>query len=85
MLIPVALFGQAIGTAAYPFMARLVAEEKMEEMNNLLSGVGPILGAGNDVNKVKAAADAWEPRIIASLTAIEAKMTENNWTQVSGN
>jgi putative peptidoglycan lipid II flippase len=37
MLIPVALFGQAIGTAAYPFMARLVAEEKIEEMNNLLN------------------------------------------------
>ena len=37
MLIPVALFGQAIGTAAYPFMARLVAEEKMEEMNDLLN------------------------------------------------
>ena len=37
MLIPVAIFGQAIGTAAYPFMARLVAEEKMEEMNDLLN------------------------------------------------
>ena len=37
MLIPVAIFGQAIGTAAYPFMARLVAEERMEEMNNLLN------------------------------------------------
>jgi putative peptidoglycan lipid II flippase len=37
MLIPVAIFGQAIGTAAYPFMARLVAEEKVAEMNNLLN------------------------------------------------
>jgi len=37
MLIPVALFGQAIGTAAYPFMARLVAEKKIEEMNNLMN------------------------------------------------
>ena len=37
MLIPVALFGQAIGTASYPFMARLVAEEKLAEMNNLLN------------------------------------------------
>ncbi|MGD8882882.1 MAG: murein biosynthesis integral membrane protein MurJ [Desulfobacterales bacterium] len=37
MLIPVALFGQAIGTAAYPFMARLVVEEKMAEMNHLLN------------------------------------------------
>ena len=37
MLIPVALFGQAIGTAAYPFMARLVAEKKTEEMNHLLN------------------------------------------------
>ncbi|MGD2186810.1 MAG: murein biosynthesis integral membrane protein MurJ [Desulfobacterales bacterium] len=37
MLIPVALFGQAIGTAVYPFMARLVAEKKIGEMNNLLN------------------------------------------------
>jgi putative peptidoglycan lipid II flippase len=37
MLIPVALFGQAIGTAVYPFLARLVAENNLEEMNNLLN------------------------------------------------
>jgi putative peptidoglycan lipid II flippase len=37
MLIPVSIFGQAIGTAAYPFMARLVAEGKTEEMNDLLN------------------------------------------------
>ncbi len=37
MLIPVALFGQAIGTAVYPFLARLVAESKLAEMNNLLN------------------------------------------------
>jgi putative peptidoglycan lipid II flippase len=37
MLIPVALFGQAVGTASFPFMARLVAENKMEEMNRLLN------------------------------------------------
>ena len=37
MLIPVALFGQAIGTAVYPFLARLVAENKLAEMNNLLN------------------------------------------------
>ncbi len=37
MLIPVALFGQAIGTAVYPFLARLVAENNFEDMNNLLN------------------------------------------------
>ena len=37
MLIPVALFGQAIGTAVYPFLARLVAEKNLEEMNRLLN------------------------------------------------
>jgi putative peptidoglycan lipid II flippase len=37
MLIPVALFGQAVGTASFPFMARLVAENKIEEMNRLLN------------------------------------------------
>jgi putative peptidoglycan lipid II flippase len=37
MLIPVAIFGQAIGTAAYPYMARLVADKKMAEMNSLLN------------------------------------------------
>lgn len=37
MLIPVALFGQAIGTAVYPFLARLVAENNLEEMNRLLN------------------------------------------------
>jgi putative peptidoglycan lipid II flippase len=44
MLIPVAIFGQAIGTASYPFMARLVAEEKMEEMNDLLNSTLRYLG-----------------------------------------
>ncbi len=37
MLIPVALFGQAIGTAVYPFFARLVAENNLAEMNTLLN------------------------------------------------
>lgn len=37
MLILAALFGQAIGTAAFPFMARLVAENKFGEMNHLLN------------------------------------------------
>jgi putative peptidoglycan lipid II flippase len=36
-LLPVALFGQAVGTASFPFMARLVAENKMTEMNRLLN------------------------------------------------
>ncbi len=37
MLIPVALFGQAVGTASFPFMARLVAEKKIAELNGLLN------------------------------------------------
>ena len=37
MLIPVALFGQAVGTAVYPFLARLVAENNLTEMNRLLN------------------------------------------------
>jgi len=38
MLILVGLFGQALGTASFPFMAKLVAERKIEEMNRLLNG-----------------------------------------------
>jgi putative peptidoglycan lipid II flippase len=37
MLILVGLFGQAVGTASFPFMSRLVAEDRMEEMNRLLN------------------------------------------------
>jgi putative peptidoglycan lipid II flippase len=37
MLILVGLFGQAAGTASYPFLARLVAENKLDEMNRLLN------------------------------------------------
>jgi putative peptidoglycan lipid II flippase len=33
----VAFFGQALGVASYPFMARLVAENKLAEMNQLLN------------------------------------------------
>ena len=34
--ILVGLFGQAVGTASYPFMSRLAAEGRMAEMNRLL-------------------------------------------------
>ena len=37
MLILVGLFGQAVGTASYPFMSRLVAEGRLNEMNRLLN------------------------------------------------
>lgn len=37
MLLLVAFFGQAVGVASYPFMARLVAENKLAEMNQLLN------------------------------------------------
>ena len=36
--IPIALIGQAAGVASYPFMARLYAEGKREEMNRMLTG-----------------------------------------------
>ena len=37
MLILVGVFGQAVGTASFPFMAKLAAEKKMDEMNRLLN------------------------------------------------
>jgi putative peptidoglycan lipid II flippase len=37
MLILVAFFGQAVGVASFPFMARLAAEKKLTEMNQLLN------------------------------------------------
>lgn len=38
MLILVGLFGQAVGVASYPFMAKLAAQGKMAELNDLLNG-----------------------------------------------
>jgi len=43
MLVLVAFFGQAVGTASFPFMARLAAEKKVREMNNLLNTTLKIL------------------------------------------
>jgi putative peptidoglycan lipid II flippase len=37
MLILVGLFGQAVGVASYPFLARMAAEGRIEEMNRLLN------------------------------------------------
>jgi putative peptidoglycan lipid II flippase len=37
MLILVGLFGQAVGTASFPFLARLAAEKKLNDMNRLLN------------------------------------------------
>ena len=37
MLLLVAFFGQAVGVASYPFMARLVVEDKMQQLNELLN------------------------------------------------
>jgi putative peptidoglycan lipid II flippase len=37
MLILVGFFGQAVGTASFPFLARLAAENKLDEMNRLLN------------------------------------------------
>lgn len=38
MLLLVALFGQAVGVASFPFLARLAAQGKFGEMNRLLNG-----------------------------------------------
>jgi putative peptidoglycan lipid II flippase len=37
MLILVAFFGQAVGVASFPFMARMAAENQVKEMNQLLN------------------------------------------------
>ena len=37
MLLLVAFFGQAVGVASYPFMARLVVEDKIQQLNELLN------------------------------------------------
>lgn len=37
MLMLVAFFGQAVGVASYPFMARMAAEGRMDDMNQLLN------------------------------------------------
>ena len=39
LFIPVGLFGQAAGMAAFPFMARMVAENRIADMNQLLNRV----------------------------------------------
>jgi len=36
-LLLVAFFGQAVGVASYPFMARLVVEDKIQQLNELLN------------------------------------------------
>ena len=37
MLLLVAFFGQAVGVASYPYMARLVAEDNLQQLNELLN------------------------------------------------
>jgi putative peptidoglycan lipid II flippase len=37
MLILVGIFGQAVGTATYPFMARLAEENRLDELNRLMN------------------------------------------------
>jgi putative peptidoglycan lipid II flippase len=37
MLLLVAFFGQAVGVASYPYMARLVVEDQMQQLNELLN------------------------------------------------
>ncbi len=37
LFVLVGLFGQAVGVAAFPYMSRLIAEGKIEEMNRLLN------------------------------------------------
>ena len=44
MLILVAFFGQAVGVASYPFMAKMAVENKMGELNRLLNSTLRYLG-----------------------------------------
>jgi putative peptidoglycan lipid II flippase len=44
MFILVGFFGQAVGVASFPFMARLAAENKIQEMNRLLNDALRYLG-----------------------------------------
>ncbi|MBN2242605.1 MAG: murein biosynthesis integral membrane protein MurJ [Acidobacteria bacterium] len=37
LLIPAGLFGQAVGIASFPFMARMAVENRLEEMNRLMN------------------------------------------------
>jgi putative peptidoglycan lipid II flippase len=37
MLMLVAFFGQAVGVASYPFLARLAAEQRLDEMNRMFN------------------------------------------------
>ncbi len=37
MFVLVGIFGQAVGVASYPFMARFISENKMDDMNKLLN------------------------------------------------
>jgi len=39
MMILVAVFGQAAGVASYPFLSRLAAENKFDEMNKMLNSI----------------------------------------------
>jgi len=39
MMILVAVFGQAAGVASYPFLSRLAAEKKFDEMNAMLNSI----------------------------------------------
>lgn len=43
MLVLVAFFGQAVGTASFPYMARLAVEGRLREMNRLLNATLKIL------------------------------------------
>jgi putative peptidoglycan lipid II flippase len=37
LFVVVGLFGQAVGVAAFPYMSRLIADDKLEELNRLLN------------------------------------------------
>lgn len=44
MLMLVGFFGQAVGMAMYPFMSRLIAENRMDEANKLMNEILRLLG-----------------------------------------
>ncbi|MCP3921125.1 MAG: murein biosynthesis integral membrane protein MurJ [Desulfobacterales bacterium] len=44
MLILVSLFGQAVGVASYPYLAKLAVEKNIKKMNELINGTVKYLG-----------------------------------------
>jgi putative peptidoglycan lipid II flippase len=61
----IGVFGQAVGTASFPFITQLAAEGKMEDMNRLSQRV--ITGIGITLIPISAIMIALSPEVIAVL------------------